>query len=67
MLWILLKLLQINCNIFKQTNWTRKSWVKTANQFIGKLERDNGAAMLFIIEKSQETTFKFSQNSVSMI
>ena len=27
--------------------------------FIGKLDRDNGATMLFIIEKSEETTFNF--------
>ena len=32
--------------------------------FIGKLEnQDHGAAMFFIIEKSEETTFNFSQNS----
>ena len=34
--------------------------------FIGKIERDEGATMLFIIEKSEETTFDFSKNSVSM-
>ena len=34
--------------------------------FIGKLE-DNKAAMFFIIEKSEETTFEFLQNSVSII
>ena len=32
----------------------------------GKLE-DNRATMFFIIEKSEETTFKFSQNSVSIM
>ena len=31
--------------------------------FIGKVE-DDGATMFFIIEKSEETTFEFSQNSV---
>ena len=35
--------------------------------FIGKLEKDDGATMFFIIEKSEETTFKFSQNSVTII
>ena len=36
--------------------------------FIGKLEnQDHGAAMFFIIEKSEETTFNFSQNSVTII
>ena len=34
--------------------------------FIGKLE-DDKATMFFIIEKSEETTFKFSQNFVSII
>ena len=34
--------------------------------FIGKLE-DNSATMFFIIEKSEETTFEFSQNSVSIM
>ena len=32
--------------------------------FIGKLLRNTGATMFFIIEKSEETTFYFSQNSV---
>ena len=36
--------------------------------FIGKLEnQDLGATMFFIIEKSEETTFNFSQNSVTVI
>ena len=34
--------------------------------FIGKLE-DDKATMFFIIEKSEETTFEFSQNSVSIM
>ena len=34
--------------------------------FIGKLEGDK-AKMFFIIEKSEETTFEFLQNSVSII
>ena len=34
--------------------------------FISKLE-DDKAAMFFIIEKSEETTFEFLQNSVSII
>ena len=35
---------------------------------IGKLEKQNdGATMFFIIEKSEETTFNFSQNSVTII
>ena len=36
--------------------------------FIGKLEnQDHGATMFFIIGKSEETTFNFSQNSVKII
>ena len=36
--------------------------------FIGKLEgQNNGAAMFFIIEKSKETSFEFSQNSVNIL
>ena len=35
--------------------------------FIGKLLRNTGAAMFFIIKKSEETTLNFSQNSVIII
>ena len=36
--------------------------------FIGKIEeQDNGVTMFFIIEKSEETTFEFLQNSVTVI
>ena len=35
--------------------------------FIGKLDKDNGATMFFIIEKSEEPTFNFLQNSVAII
>ena len=35
--------------------------------FIGKLNKDNGVTMFFIIEKSEETTFDFLQNSVTII
>ena len=36
--------------------------------FIGKLEnQNNGATLFFIIEKSEETTFNFSQNSVTIV
>ena len=35
--------------------------------FIGKLEnKANGAKVFFIIEKSEETTFEFLQNSVNI-
>ena len=36
--------------------------------FIGKLEgQNNGATMFFITEKSEETIFEFSQNSVNSL
>ena len=41
--------------------------LKQQINFTGKLEENNGATMYFIIEKSEETTFCFSQNSVSII
>ena len=34
--------------------------------FIGKLLKNTGATMFFIIERSEETTFNFSQNSVTI-
>ena len=40
--------------------------LKQQINFIGKPE-DNTATVFFIIEKSEETTFEFSQNSVSII
>ena len=35
--------------------------------FIEKLDKDNGATMFSIIEKSEETTFNFLQNSATII
>ena len=35
--------------------------------FIGKLLRNIGTTMFFLIEKSEETTFNFSQNSVTIV
>ena len=40
--------------------------LKTQINFIGKLEEDN-ATMFFIIDKSEKTTFNFSQNFVNII
>ena len=34
---------------------------------IGKLDKDNGATVFFIIEKWEETTFNFLQNSATII
>ena len=35
--------------------------------FIGKLLRNTGATIFFIIEKAEQTTFNFSQNSVTIV
>ena len=35
--------------------------------FIGKLLKNTGATMFFIMEKSEETTFEFSQNSFTTV
>ena len=35
--------------------------------FIGKVKRNEGAAMFFIIEKSEETTIEFSQNTATVV
>ena len=32
-----------------------------------KFDKNNGATMFFIIEKSEETTFNFLQNSATII
>ena len=40
--------------------------LKQQINFIGRFDRDNGARMFFIIEKSEETTFKFLQNPVTV-
>ena len=65
--WILL--------IFKENyrfiaaDLSKKTKLKDPQQinFIGKLEKDHGATMIFVIKKSEETTFKFSQNSATII
>ena len=48
---------------------SKKTKLKDPRQinFIGKIEKDDGATMFFIIKKSEETTFDFSQNSVAII
>ena len=35
--------------------------------FIGKLSKNTGTTIFFIIEKWEETTFNFSQNSITII
>ena len=48
---------------------SKQSKLKDPQQinFIGKLLRNTGATMFFIIGKSEETTFNFSQNSVTIV
>ena len=41
--------------------------LKQQINFIGRLTRNEGATMFFINEKSEETTFKFSQNAATVV
>ena len=47
------------------TDLSKQTKLKDPQQinFIGKLDKDNGATMFFITEKSEETIFNFLQNS----
>ena len=51
------------------TDLSKQTKLKDPQQinFIGKLLRNTGATMFFNIEKSDETTFNFSQNSVTIV
>ena len=52
------------------TDFSKQTKLKDQQQinFIGQLEgQDNGVTMVFIIEKSEETTFEFLQNSVNTL
>ena len=53
----------IAIDLSKQIELENKN-VKQQINFIGNLERDNGAVMIFIIEKSEETIIEFLQNYV---
>ena len=51
-------------NLSKQTKFKDLQQIN----FIGKIEGyNNGVTMLFIIERSEETTFDFSQNFVNIL
>ena len=41
--------------------------LKQQINFIGRLERNEGATRFFIIEKPEETNFEFSQNAVTVV
>ena len=51
------------------TDLSKQTKLKDSQQisFIGKLLKNTVATMFFIIEKSEETTFNFSQNSATII
>ena len=51
------------------TDLSKETKLKDPQQinFIGKLLRNTGATMFFIIEKSEETAFNFTQNSVTIV
>ena len=53
----------IAIDLSKQTNLKDPQKVN----FPGKLLKNTGPTMFFIIEKSEETTFNFSQNSTTII
>ena len=55
----------IAIDLSKQTELKNPDLKQQIN-FIGRLEEDN-ATMFFIIEKKEETTFDFSQNSVTVV
>ena len=41
--------------------------LKEKINFIGRVERNRGATMFSITEKSEETTFKFTQNTATVV
>ena len=41
--------------------------LKEKINFIGKLKRNEGTTMFFIMEKSEETTFQFPQISTTVV
>ena len=55
----------IAIDLSKQIELENKD-IKQQINFTGNLERDNGAAMFFIIEKSEETIIEFLQNYASI-
>ena len=57
-----------NCKLI-EIDLSKQTKMKDPQQinFIGKLLKSTGATMFFIIEKLEETTFNFSQNSVTIV
>ena len=56
----------IAIDLSKQIELENKD-IKQQIDFIGNLERDDGAVMFFIIEKSEEKILEFLQNYASIV
>ena len=56
----------IAIDLSKQTELENPDLKQQIN-FIGRLKRDEGATMFFIIENSEETTLEFSQNAATVV
>ena len=74
--WVTIMITQVDFVYFKENykliviDLSKQTKLKKLQQinFIGKLKnQDHGATMFVIIEKSEETTFNFSQNSATII
>ena len=58
--------IQIAIDLSKQIELENTDLKQQIN-FIGRLEREEGATMFFINENKEETTFDFSQDSVVVV
>ena len=56
----------IAIDLSKQIELENKD-IKQQTNFIGNLERDNGALMFLVIEKNEETITEFFQNCASIV
>ena len=56
----------IAIDLSKQIELEDKELLQQIN-FIGKIDRTNGAFMFFVIEKKEETVIEFSQNYASIV
>ena len=57
----------IAVDLSKQIELENSDLKQQCKNNIGRLERNEGATMIFIIEKSEETTFEFSQNAATVV
>ena len=66
----------LDCAYYKENyrliaiDLSKQTKIKDPQQinFVGKIEgENNGVTVFFIIERSEETTFEFSQNSVNIL